>query len=290
MPKAILAIRTYPATVILAMLLFLATLVVTAGSMGKVTTDGGDSGDGGSGIGGTGRSGEFDGSGFGGTGAPSPFFTSTETDNRTTDASDIGITAAPILVEKVLVVEQLDTATPEAQLAVTPTQKTISKPAASELQQAIVESVERNELVKQNDLILTIDVAAEDAELVVPVEKSESQPLQLVESLVVPVSRQPDEQTAPLALSQEVELASTAESAISASSPTQQPAIDIPMMIDQQAETLSVKLETADSGEPDIDRRSLPDRIQRPELPPIQRIRPVERVSNMPPRVQPMRI
>mgnify|MGYP003640444871 CR=1 FL=1 len=65
MPKAILAMRTYPATLLLAILLFLATLIITTGSLGKVRS-GGDGGDGGSGMGGTGKSGEFGGSGFGG--------------------------------------------------------------------------------------------------------------------------------------------------------------------------------------------------------------------------------
>jgi hypothetical protein len=37
-------------------------------------------------------------------------------------------------------------------------------------------------------------------------------------------------------------------------------------------------------------RTAYPDRIQRPDLPPIQRARPVERLSILPPRVQPMRI
>lgn len=38
------------------------------------------------------------------------------------------------------------------------------------------------------------------------------------------------------------------------------------------------------------DRNMHPDKIQRPDLPPIQRIRPVERISVLPPRIQPMRI
>ena len=63
MPKPILAIRTYPRIFALAIFLFLSSLVVTAGSLGKTTTGGDD----GSGIGGTGRVG---GSGLGGTGAP----------------------------------------------------------------------------------------------------------------------------------------------------------------------------------------------------------------------------
>ena len=57
-------------------------------------------------------------------------------------------------------------------------------------------------------------------------------------------------------------------------------------------ESVSVKLETAAKEiDQEIDRNALPDRIQRPDLPPFQRVRPVDRASIMAPaRVQPMRI
>ena len=71
MPSAITAIRRYPATLLLAALLFLASFAIATGSFGIVGGGGDD--DEGSGIGGTGRTGEFGGSGLGGTGAPSPF-------------------------------------------------------------------------------------------------------------------------------------------------------------------------------------------------------------------------
>lgn len=77
MPKAILAIRSYPLTVLLAALVFALTLVLTTTSIGKVGIGGDDEG---SGFGGTGRAGESGGSGFGGTGSPSPFFGVTEED------------------------------------------------------------------------------------------------------------------------------------------------------------------------------------------------------------------
>jgi len=98
MPRAILAIRRYPATLLLAMFLFLATLILTAGSLGTVGSGGGDEGDGGSGIGGTGKSGEFGGSGFGGTGGPSPFFTSVEEGSQEADP-------APTIVDNTIKVE-----------------------------------------------------------------------------------------------------------------------------------------------------------------------------------------
>ncbi len=47
MPRAILAMRRYPATMLLAIVLFLATLVITATSLGTVVNGGGEDGDGG---------------------------------------------------------------------------------------------------------------------------------------------------------------------------------------------------------------------------------------------------
>ena len=59
----------------------------------------------------------------------------------------------------------------------------------------------------------------------------------------------------------------------------------------QIAETIAVKLDTEQQGSDQArDRDGLPERIQRPDLPPFQRIRPIERPALMPPRVQPMRI
>ena len=51
-------------------------------------------------------------------------------------------------------------------------------------------------------------------------------------------------------------------------------------------------LGTESATEPDKtpERVTRTDRVQRPDLPPIQRARPVERISVLPPRVQPMRI
>lgn len=288
MPKAILAIRTYPATVILAMLLFLATLAITTGSMGKVTTSGGDGGDGGSGIGGTGRSGEFGGSGFGGTGGPSPFVTSAESGDRETNSPAAGDVPILVLVE--------NTEAPATQVASTPDQQIPEKSTASGLQRAITESIEQNALVKQSELILAVDDAPEPTAPVAPaVEVAAPQLMQIVEAPqleipVIPAAREPEVQKQAAVLGQEYELAFTTESAADEPVTVEESGVDIPMLLEQQAKTTSVKLETAESDEPEIGRGNIPDRIQRPDLPPILRIRPVERVSIMPPRVQPMRL
>src|SRR5690606_22376492 len=70
MPKAILALRKYPLAILMAMVLFVCTLILATSSIG-IIRGGGDEG---SGLGGTGRDGLPGSSGFGGTGGPSPFF------------------------------------------------------------------------------------------------------------------------------------------------------------------------------------------------------------------------
>lgn len=289
MPKAILAIRSYPATLLLALFLFVATLVVTTGSLGKVGAGagGGDSGDGGSGIGGTGRSGEFGGSGFGGTGGPSPFFTSVEDEDSATESA-VFIPAESAVVESSteLAAETTDSLTAEIE---------------DSLNNVIEEIVEQHPLVDESQIILASDSAdTEDAPVATtaePPRPTQTLPLQIVEAVQLesPVAREPTQLTESDPTSvQTVQFSTVAESAIEVehgiATEVQQTEVqqtDVP----QVAETLPVNLETAAEPEDgEIERRSLPDRIQRPELPPFQRIRPVERAAIMPPRVQPMRI
>src|SRR5690554_2066451 len=79
MPKAILALRSYPLALFVAMLLFVCTLLLATTSIGKITGGGDDEG---SGLGGTGKSGEY---GFGGTGGPRPFVGDAQYDQPTID-------------------------------------------------------------------------------------------------------------------------------------------------------------------------------------------------------------
>ena len=58
----------------------------------------------------------------------------------------------------------------------------------------------------------------------------------------------------------------------------------------QESQQLADSGAPSNNSEPDNKRLEVPERIQRPELPPIQRIRPVERISVLPPRALPMRI
>jgi hypothetical protein len=269
MPKAILAIRTYPATLIIAVLLFIATLVMTAASMGTAGT-GGDDGDSGSGIGGTGRSGEFGGSGFGGTGGPSPFVTSvTDSEPATPPPAS-------------------NPSTPEIAL---------SRALTDSLEQSAM-VVETNSIVVSSDSPDEVDTTASGPDVSLPEKAPEVQLAQAPR-----VVREPA-QTA-VQVDQPVEARSgdgelIDKQAVDAQAEiAQQDRISSPsglvaesLNVAASAESVAVKLETAaKENEQDIDRNSLPDRIQRPDLPPFQRVRPVDRASIMvPSRVQPMRI
>ncbi len=270
MPKAILAIRTYPATLIIALLLFVATLVMTATSMGTAGVGGGDDVDGGSGIGGTGRSGEFGGSGFGGTGGPSPFVTS---------VNDL---------------DPIDQAPSDSSLA-----------PETALSEALADSVEQSSLVIETSSTLAsedIPNAVEPSLTVPAVSLPETVPeVQLAE--VITLDPEPVRSTI------EIEQAAPNSSAIAEVLPEKTAPNTIETMQQDQGdsaailasdalntatgvESVSVKLETAAKElDQEIDRNALPDRIQRPDLPPIQRVRPVDRASIMAPaRAQPMRI
>lgn len=276
MPKAILAIRSYPATLLLALFLFIATLVVTTGSLGKVGAGGGDDGDGGSGIGGTGKSGEFGGSGFGGTGGPSPFFTSTDTEDRQSEPAVLDI-AEP---------------TPQGttELAATESQDSAISQSADSLSSVIEEVIEQHPLVNESEIILAADT---DDVMDTRVETQAAQPvpspaLQVVEAVQVERAEinEPDKvpETAPVSV-EESPYSAVVENSVEAEP------VRAEDDLQHVAETMPVNLENdPESIDQEIDRRSLPERIQRPELPPFQRIRPVERAAIMPPRVQPMRI
>ncbi len=257
MPRAILAMRTYPATILLAVLFFIATLLITAGSLGKVR-NGGDGGDGGSGMGGTGKSGEFGGSGFGGTGGPSPFFTSFDTSTPDAASQDA----------------QADT-TPAPAIAVQDVPPVQQEAPNSALQNEIIETIESNPMRAQTDIEIAQGSLETQAPLVV---EEEPAPVQLVALPEVEVEVKPEAEQPQLAL--------TPVEAV-----REEPADIVEEAPQQLAETMAVKLETeTEEEEASRARGDLPDRIQRPEIPPFQRIRPVQRPALLPPRIQPMHI
>lgn len=279
MPKAILAMRTYPATLLLAILLFLASLLITTGSLGKVRS-GGDGGDGGSGMGGTGKSGEFGGSGFGGTGGPSPFFTSTDSEEQQKTPQfriPTSEQSAPVIIAQ-------DPQGNGSNSAGTP----------GELSERVIEAIDRNPLVEETRI--EIAQSAEQAERAI-VADEQTVEIQLVElqnapeqpeldSLQRPQNPFQDSDSLLQNSQQERQIATAAAEKDSAE-------LSKPQRENEQqiAETIAVKLDTEQQASDQTrDRDGLPERIQRPDLPPFQRIRPIERPALMPPRVQPMRI
>lgn len=277
MPKAILAIRSYPATLALALLLFLLTLIITTGSLGKVRS-GGDGGDGGSGMGGTGKSGEFGGSGFGGTGGPSPFFTVTDPVVEEEQRPEHTLSAPATVVEQ-----------PSTLLAQDPVE-----PASPAEDTPLLEAIEHHPLVEETRQEIAQETP-EAAEVLAtqpePVQMVEATPpLQRSEQSVVPAN---DVQPLVQEPTPAVQFASVPETPSDAVEQAAQQHNAVPQSeqaaeVQQLAETMTVKLDTAPEGvEPDRER---PERVQRPDLPPFQRITPVERPTLFPPRVQPMRI
>ena len=279
MPKAILAMRTYPATLLLALLIFLATLLITTGSLGKVLSGGdGDGGDGGSGMGGTGKSGEFGGSGFGGTGGPSPFFTSTDSEEQQ-KTPQFSIPSreqsAPVIIAQDPLVEESPSIESPSVLSERIIEAIDSNPLLEATRKEIAQSSEQTED--------TLETASQSRPALQLVELNNTPEQPVLDSLQRPQTPFQDSesiQESQQALRQVVAENENAE----LSKPQRQN--------DQQfAENIAVKLDTEQqASEQTRDRDGLPERIQRPDLPPFQRIRPIERPALMPPRVQPMRI
>lgn len=279
MPKAILAIRSYPVTLALALLLFLLTLIITTGSLGKVHS-GGDGGDGGSGMGGTGKSGEFGGSGFGGTGGPSPFFTVTD----------------PVVEEEQGVEQPLPTPAIPVEQPSTLLAQEPEESASTAEDTPLLEAIEHHPLVEETRQEIAQETPEPTEALAVQPE-----PVQMVE--LTPPLQRPEQDIAPVPANEVQPLVQEPTPAVQFASVPEAPSGSAEQAaqqhnaatqseqaaeVQQLAETITVKLDTApESTEPDRER---PERVQRPDLPPFQRITPVERPTLFPPRVQPMRI
>lgn len=314
MPKAILAIRSYPITLLLAALIFAVTLVLTTTSAGKIR--GGD--DEGSGFGGTGRSGEFGGSGLGGTGAPYPFLTQEE-------ERDLRVR------------EELDRMREEL------------RPV--DIPDALQRSFDNNPLFEQTELANSREpeIAPDRVDVNRLLQDPAAPTLQLAQPgrqmpvFVVPVVRLPEVAIPPATLPEprraaeiadnatgvtvedNVERGAVAQETTPAAVAVSDAFSDISPNVSEEMETpaqkgfadlvefLTAGSEPATATEPNSathsdsgidqsapsreladtdDRRNLPQRFQRPALPPFQQMRPavIDRVSISPPRPMPMRI
>lgn len=265
MPRAILLIRSYPITLIVAVFLFLCSLALATSSIGKMGAGGDDEG---SGMGGTGRNGEFGGSGFGGTGGPSPFFSLNGEPVPEERPANARSQLPPYTAPEALAPQRPQQIDELAELvrsqAPTPPEPEIDTvigldlpiidPTTQFLQDMANAGAERD----RADTVLNIQL---------PVE--------------TPLSNEPvSRQIAPY------EPGSLAQSSDSEEAGSSVAETEIPQLLELDLPDAD---SSGDNGNHEEERRASPERIQRPELPPFQRSRPVQRASITPPRPQPMR-
>lgn len=293
MPKAILALRSYPLAILMALVLFLCTLILATSSTGII----GGGGDEGSGLGGTGKSGLPGDSGFGGTGGPSPFLGDADTgaDNRENDSSDSARNPddwpAPWLPRETETARIPEEIAPLIELQrnplIDPTRN--QTPLFPDNPDAL-RIIEPNTSSLPSHLRQQIDLANSG--------EAFTQEPTLEIQLQIPEVQTPAPQDIP-ALLQQMQNTQTASQDVQAVE--QNDSGELPA--DGETPVQSTELRAvADHGDEDIpeiitetpqqaDPRTITERIQRPELPPFQRMRPaVDRASVLPSRPQPMRI
>lgn len=290
MPKAIMALRNYPLALFLAMLVFVCTLLLAANSIGNI--NGGD--DQGSGLGGTGKSGEY---GFGGTGGPRPVVGDAETDESPAPRGEMDWQAPspprePESQDGIHIPAEMR---PVVELQRNPVHNPLHSPPANADPDRLYilddEAAGMPAPVRQ-----LLDMANSDENLIAPT----------VLELRLRVPEGPIDtgniETYRMELATEPSQSATTESETVSAEPLA-PAIDnasedqaLPATIEVPNARL-VELSPDESqderGEAEdgngADRRTSPERLQRPELPPFQRMRPaLDRASMVPPRIQPM--
>jgi hypothetical protein len=270
MPRAILALRRYPTAILMAIVLFLCSLLIATNSIGTIlinggVINGGGGEDQGSGMGGTGKSGMPGDSGFGGTGGPSPFLGDADTDEAREQEDSTSADLQDNWPAPWFPREQ-ETASIPAEIA-----------PLIELQRNPPEDPFR------------------DGSLLFP---GEPDALRMLDE---------DNSAPSLYMRQLLELANTPD--LPVESPALEINVQIPVILAPEPAPLpevhpnqlteQSTLASSDSDElPEIvtetaqpDPRQTTERVQRPELPPFQRMRPaVDRASIAPARPQPMRI
>jgi hypothetical protein len=289
MPKAILALRSYPLAILMALVLFLCSLMLATSSTGIM---GGD--DSGSGMGGTGRSGLPGDSGFGGTGGPKPFLGDTgngsdEHNDKEEEQQDLSNWPAPWLQRETETAQVPDEITPLIELQRNPLRDpTIESTPLFPDNPDALRIIEQDTSQMPVHLRRQLDLANSGEEII------ESSPLEI--RLQIPEISAPEPvDVRPLQRQLETQQALIPEAVISEpESELQGEAEAIPQqsgnnsLADSSNENIpEILTETPQTVAP----RSTTERIQRPELPPFQRMRPaVDRTSVLPARPQPMRI
>lgn len=280
MPRAILALRHYPIAILMALVLFLCSLLIATNSIGTILNNGGviNSGGGddqGSGMGGTGKSGMPGDSGFGGTGGPSPFLgdaaidDADQGDNSTsTQAQDTW--PAPWLPRE---------------------QETASIPADI----APLIDIQRNppqDPFRDDSLLFS----GEPDALRILDEKDSSPSLYMRQLLELASSPELPTESPRLEISVQIPDIMAPEPAFLFDLHQQTAQQQTTQQLEPTEQTSMVSSTTdelpeivTETSQPDS--RQNNERVHRPELPPFQRLRPaVDRASIAPARPQPMRI
>lgn len=292
MPRAILALRQYPVALLIAAVLFLCSLIIATQSMGVIRGGGGD--DQGSGMGGTGKSGGFGDSGFGGTGGPVPFLGDSgqhelpESDDSATRDADW---PAPWFPREVETADIPDEMQPLIELQRNPPVDPFTQPSMPATPEAgtlrIQDLANDNRIAPETRRIIELANRPDNAEV--------EQPTLEIQATVPDMPPVIDVLTESLALQNRAQEAARQEPAVEElTTEIDEPRIlAFPVLANSQDADQLDESESQQQPEQDADalRRDTPERINRPELPPFQRMRPaVDRASITPPRPQPMRI
>ena len=272
MVETVFALRRYPTAMIMIMVLFVCSLLIAANSIGTLLNhsnviNGGGGDDQGSGMGGTGKAGLPGDSGFGGTGGPSPFIGDAGLGNDNNRQDDAPPSSDPVQ----------DWPSPW----LTREQETAAIPAD------IVPLIELRQNPPQDPF--------RNSGLL---PQGEPDALRILDT---------NDTTPSLYLRQLIELADSED--LSTESPKLEISLQIPEIsapeplslpiVQQQSEPAADELATHSAEQlpeiltetPPPDARQNSGRVQRPELPPFQRLRPaVDRATVAPARPQPMRI
>jgi hypothetical protein len=281
MPKAILALRSYPLAIFMALVLFLCSLILATSSTGII--DGGE--DSGSGMGGTGKSGLPGDSGFGGTGGPSPFLG--HSDNNGVEEEHLELPLNPADEPAPRLQREIETAhipediAPLLELQRNPLRDPTLRPTP-----LFPDNPDALRIIEQDNSNLPLHMR-QQLELANSGEAmTQSAPIEI--RLQIPEISAPEPSEVPVLRRQlETQQAQLVEPASKQEEAASQPSENNNIAEQSAEEIVEIVTETPEITDP----RSNRERILRPELPPIQRMRPaVDRASVLPARPQPMRI
>lgn len=278
MPKAILALRQYPVALLVATLVFLCSLIIATQSLGVIRGGGGD--DQGSGMGGTGKSGGFGDSGFGGTGGPVPYLGDNgQQESQKESPSDLTEAdwPAPWFPREPETAVIPDDMQPLIELQRNPPVDPFSQPG--------IPVTPQDDSLRIQDLANDSRIAPETRRVIELANRQDGVdtegPSLEIEATIPEINDIPEITV----LTEVVEVAPAADQDIDTVQQNEEPVMPEFELVNESGNQRSPEQAIEEL------RRDTPERINRPELPPFQRIRPaVDRASLPPPRPQPMRI